>query len=98
VDYKKTFSAEEAKSIGEELGVTWDKYDVDQFRVGLCVELEHGTVNDVSNVTNDHPLSTGKIALAHLREFPDYYTRLAKMEEEAAKYWDSYHHDEEANL
>lgn len=88
--HKKAFSLEEAKSIGEELGVTWDRFDVDQFRVGLCVELEHGTVNNVSNVTNDHPIPTGKIALAHLREFPDYYTRLSKMEAEAKAYWDSH--------
>lgn len=79
---KKSFTAEEAKMIGEQLGIDWSKFDVEQFRMGMDVELEHGTENPVTNVTNDDPLMTGKIALAHLNELPDYYTRLAKMEEE----------------
>ena len=80
---KKTFTAEEAKKIGEQIGIDWSKFDVEQFRMGMDVELEHGLVDPVTNVTNDDPLTTGKIALAHLNEFPDYYTRLAKMEAEA---------------
>jgi len=80
---KKNFSADVAKSIGEQLGVIWDKFDVEQFRMGMDVELEHGTENSITNVTNDDQLMTGKIALAHLNEFPDYYTRLYKMEVEA---------------
>jgi len=79
---KKTFSTAEAKKIGEQLGIKWDEYDVEQFRMGMDVELEHGTVDMHTNVTNDDPLKTGKIALAHLNEIPDYYTRLAEMEEE----------------
>jgi hypothetical protein len=79
---KKSFTAEEAKAIGEKLRIDWSKFDIEQFRMGMDVELEHGTVDSNTNVTNDDPLSTGKIALAHLNEFPDYYTRLAKMEEE----------------
>ncbi|PIU37497.1 hypothetical protein CO005_03645 [Candidatus Roizmanbacteria bacterium CG_4_8_14_3_um_filter_34_9] len=79
---KKTFTAEEAKKIGEQIGIDWSKFDVEQFRMGMNVELEHGLVDPVTNVTNDDPLTTGKIALAHLNEFPDYYTRLAKMEAE----------------
>ena len=79
---EKTFTAEEAKMIGEQLGIDWSKFDVEQFRMGMDVELEHGAENPVTNVTNDDPLMTGKIALAHLNELPDYYTRLAKMEEE----------------
>jgi hypothetical protein len=86
---KKFFTQVQAKTIGEQLGIRWNKYDVEQFRVGLGVELEHGTVNQSSNVTDDDPLMTGKIALAHLTEFPDYYTRLAKMEAEAKSFWDS---------
>ncbi len=77
-----TFSSEEAKKIGESLGIDWSKFNVEQFRMGMDVELEHGSVNPVTNVTNDDPLTTGKIALAHLNELPDYYTRLAKMEQE----------------
>jgi hypothetical protein len=83
---KKHFSTEEAKRIGEMLGLDWSKFDVEQFRMGMDVELEHGRVNPHTNVTNDDPMITGKIALAHLNEFPDYYTRLDKMEEEAKKF------------
>ncbi|MCJ7769919.1 MAG: hypothetical protein MUO92_05580, partial [Dehalococcoidales bacterium] len=74
---------EEAKKIGEELGIDWGEYNVEQYRMGLYVELEHGLVDPDTNVTNDDPIMTGKIALAHLNEFPDYYTRLDIMEEEA---------------
>ena len=80
---KKHFTASEAKQIGEKLGIDWGKFDVEQYRMGLDVELEHGLVDPATNVTNDDPIMTGKIALAHLNEFPDYYTRLDKMEKEA---------------
>ena len=80
---KKHFTPEEAKRIGESLGVDWSNYTVEQFRMGLDVELEHGLVDSHTNVTNDDPIMTGKIALAHLNEFPDYYTRLDRMEREA---------------
>jgi hypothetical protein len=85
---KENFTAEEAKKIGEELGIDWSKYDVEQFRMGMDVELEHGLRDAHTNVTDDDPLMTGKIALAHLNEYPDYYTRLAKMEKEAEAYWE----------
>lgn len=84
---KKHFTAQEAKKIGEQLGINWSKFDVEQFRAGMDVELEHGSVDPNTNVSNDDPLITGKIALAHLNEFPDYYDRLLKMEEEAEEYW-----------
>lgn len=80
---KKHFTAAEAKKIGEALGIDWSKFDVEQYRRGLDVELEHGKVDPQTNVTHDDPIMTGKIALAHLNEFPDYYTRLEKMEKEA---------------
>ena len=80
---------EEAKIIGVKLGIKWNKFDVDQFRRGLNVELEHGKIHTVTNVSNDEPLITGKIALAHLNEFQDYYDRLEKMEKEAKKFWSS---------
>jgi hypothetical protein len=85
---KKAFTAEEAKAVGEQLGIKWDKFDVDQFRRGMDVELEHGTIDPSTNVTDDDPIMTGKIALAHLNEFPDYYDRLEEMEEEAEKFWE----------
>jgi len=84
---KKVFTATQAKKIGEQLGIKWDKFDVEQFRMGMDVELEHGKRDAHTNVTDDDPLTTGKISLAHLNEFPDYYTRLEKMEEEADQYW-----------
>jgi hypothetical protein len=86
---KKIFTQNQAKTIGEQLGIRWDNFDVAQFRAGLGVELEHGAVNQTTDVTNNDPLMTGKIALAHLTEFPDYYTRLAKMEAEAKSFWNS---------
>ena len=85
---KQHFTEQEAKEIGEKIGIKWDKFDVEQFRRGMDVELEHGTVDPNTNVSNDDPLTTGKIALAHLNEFPDYYTRLDKMVEEAEEYWE----------
>jgi len=86
---KKVFTSEQAKEIGDKLGIDWKKWDVEQFRRGMDVELEHGTEDPKTNVTNDDPLLTGKIALAHLNEFPDYYTRLDEMEEEAEEYWEN---------
>jgi hypothetical protein len=82
---KKQFSVAEAKQIGETLGIQWDKFDVEQFRLGLNVELEHGRRDPATDVTHDDPTVTGKIALAHLNEFSDYYTRLAVMENEAER-------------
>ena len=76
------FSNEEARKIGDELGIDWAKIDFDQFRMGLEVELEHGKANPKTNVTNNDPILTGKIAWAHLNELPDYYTRLKKIEQE----------------
>jgi len=89
MEKKKRFTAKEAKEIGEKLGIKWDKFDVEQFRMGLDVELEHGTRDPKTNVTNDNALMTGKIALAHLNEFPDYYMRLEKMEKEAEDFWEN---------
>ncbi len=82
----KHFTEEEAKETGEKLGVDWSQFDVEQFRMGMDVEMEHGTIDPNTNVTDDDSLMTGKIALAHLNEFPDYYTRLYKMEEEAEEF------------
>ncbi|HTP11342.1 MAG TPA: DUF5661 family protein [Anaerolineae bacterium] len=75
----KRFTTAEARRIGTALGVDWTQFDVEQFRVGLEVELEHGTQNPATDVTHDDPLRTGKIVLAHLNQFPDYYTRLTAL-------------------
>ena len=87
----KRFTTEQARSVGEQIGIDWDStpFDVEQFRMGMDVELEHGLADLATNVTDDDPLFTGKIALAHLNEFADYYTRLEKMEEEAKRDWAS---------
>jgi hypothetical protein len=86
---ERTFSADDAHRVGTEIGIDWDSapFDVEQFRMGMDVELEHGLHDPVTNVTNSDPVVTGKIALAHLNEFPDYYTRLEKMETQAEAEW-----------
>ena len=84
---REGFTAEDARRVGEEIGIEWasSPFDVEQFRMGMDVELEHGLHDLLTNVTGDEPTVTGKIALAHLKEFPDYYTRLARMEAEARR-------------
>jgi hypothetical protein len=81
----KSYTNEQAAAVADEIGLNLAEapFDIDQFRRGMEVELEHGASDPVTNVTNDDPLVTGKIAWAHLREFPDYYDRLAEMEAEA---------------
>jgi len=81
----KQISSDEARRIGDSLGIDWSHVALEQFRRGLLVELEHGTKDPETNVTNDDMILTGKIALAHLKEFPDYYTRLAALEADADK-------------
>lgn len=84
---KRSVGSDEARRIGTLLGIDWQKVDLDQFRRGLEVELEHGARDPETNVTDDDLNLTGKIAWAHLNEFPDYYTRLDKLEAEADAYW-----------
>ena len=84
---KRQMSTDEAKQIGDLLGIDWSKVDLEQFRMGLLVEFEHGARDPETNVTNDDLKTTGKIAWAHLKEFPDYYTRLDKLEAEADAFW-----------
>jgi hypothetical protein len=80
-------TTDEARRVGDAIGVDWTRFDLEQFRFGMDVELEHGSHDPQTNVTNDDPIMTGKIALAHMKEFPDYYTRLEQMESEAERYW-----------
>jgi len=84
---KREFTESDAKRIGNNIGVEWGKVSIEEFRAGLAVELEHGAHDPETNVTNDDELMTGKIALAHLKEYPDYYTRLAQLEKEAETFW-----------
>jgi len=83
----KKFSASDARKIGDDLGINWDEVNINEFTIGLNVELEHGDRYPETNVTNNDTALTGKIAWAHLKEFPDYYSRLEKMEKEAESYW-----------
>ena len=86
---KASFSKEEAAAIALLLGIDFkkSKFDLDEFWMGVNTELEHGKISSQTNVTGDDPIMTGKIALAHLNEFPDYYKRLKVLEKEAKAYW-----------
>lgn len=86
---KQSFTRDEALTVAIDLGMDFEalKYDLEQFRMGMDVELEHGLVSPKTNVSGDDSIITGKIALAHLNEFPDYYTRLSVLEREAADHW-----------
>lgn len=76
---------DEARRIGDEIGVDWERFDLELFRAGIDVEFEHGSHDPQTDVTHDDPIVTGKIALAHMKEYPDYYERLARMEAEAER-------------
>jgi hypothetical protein len=84
---RTSFTTDEARRFGSEIGIDWVSapFDVEQFRMGMDVELEHGLHDPATDVTRNDPVVTAKIALAHLKEFPDYYTRLAQMEMEAER-------------
>lgn len=81
---KKEFTVDEAQTIGESIGIDFTKINLEEFRIGLAVELEHGSGGPETNVTNSDETMTAKIAWAHLKEISDYYTRLLKMEQEAS--------------
>jgi len=76
-------SIEVARRAGDAIGVDWSRFDLEQFRTGMDVELEHGSHDPQTDVTGDDPILTGKIVLAHMKEFTDYYVRLERMEREA---------------
>ena len=86
---KRKVSADEVKLIGATLGINWANVDLDQFRRGPEVEFEHGARDPETNVTNDDALLTGKITWAHLKEFPEYYMWLQRLDAEADAYWAS---------
>jgi hypothetical protein len=85
----KKLNSKDAKEIGDELGINWNVVDLNEFIKGVNIEFEHGTKYPETNVTNNDKKLTGKIAWAHLKEFPDYYTRLEKLEMKAEEYWKS---------
>src|SRR6516165_6996465 len=83
----KRTTSEEARRVGDEIGVDWNRFDLEQFRQGMDVEYEHGSHDPQTDVTHDDPILTGKIALAHMKEVADYYERLERMESEAEREW-----------
>ena len=83
----KKLDEKDARKIGKEIGIDWIQVNLAEFINGLNIELEHGTRYPETNVTNNDLILTGKIAWAHLKEFPDYYSRLEKLEKEAEEYW-----------
>jgi hypothetical protein len=84
---KRKFSTDEARRIGDTIGADWAQIPLEQFRQGLAVELEHGSHDPQTDVTSDDEILTGKIALAHLKEYPDYYDRLEQLEKAAQEFW-----------
>jgi hypothetical protein len=86
----KEFSIDETRDVAKTLNINFESaaFDLEEFQNGLNVELEHGTIDSETNITNDDPILTGKIVLAHLNEIPDYYFRLSEMEAEAEKFWE----------
>jgi hypothetical protein len=85
---KGRITSDEARRVGDAIGVDWSRFDLEQFHAGMEVELEHGSHDPQTDVTGDDPIITGKIALAHMKEFPDYYERLERMEREAERDWE----------
>lgn len=69
------YSKQDFLKAAQDLKITFDKFSVEDLMTGVNIELEHGSVNPLTNVTNDDLLLTMKIALAHLNEFPDYYNK-----------------------
>ncbi len=67
------FKLKDAYYAASVLNVKFDKYTPEEFLDGINIELEHGTINYKTNVTNNNLITTAKIALAHLNEFPNYY-------------------------
>ncbi len=80
---RQGFTIEEAEKAATDMGLDLERaaYGAEQLRMGMDVELEHGKRHAETNITNDHPVKTAQIAWAHLMELPDYYDRLARMEQ-----------------
>ena len=87
VSENRRTSIDEAQRVGDAIGVDWSRFSLESFRAGMDVEFEHGSHDPQTDVTGNDPILTGKIVLAHLKEFPDYYERLERMEAEAERDW-----------
>jgi hypothetical protein len=84
---KKGISLADVRKVGAKLNVDFTKLDVKVLQYGMNIELEHGYIDQRTNVTNNNLNMTAKIALAHIIEFPDYYDRLKKLEKDADRFW-----------
>jgi hypothetical protein len=80
-------TTEEGRQVGDAIGADWTRFDLEQFRAGMDIEFEHGSHDPQTDVTGDDPIATAKIALAHMKEFPDYHERLERMERQAEHEW-----------
>lgn len=69
------FNMSDALYASEVLGVSFNNYTLEEFLIGINIEIEHGLINPHTNVTNDNLIATAKIALAHLNEYPNYYNK-----------------------
>jgi len=83
---RKQISLDEAKRIGDSLYIDWNQVDLKQFRQGLMGNHKQGAMDPETELIYDGVLSTGKVVLAHMQEFPDYFTRLAKLKAEIDEY------------
>jgi hypothetical protein len=85
---KKHIGKKLAQDLAKQFHIDLHIIPLDVFQYGLNVELEHGSkFGTLSNITNDDLLTTTRIVIAHLLEYPDYYQRLKKMETMADQYW-----------
>ena len=84
---EKKFTSEQAQEVADKIGINFNEadFELEDFRMGMDEEMEHGTHDPQTDVTGDDPVLTGKITLAHLKEFGDYYQRLEEMEHQAKK-------------
>jgi hypothetical protein len=83
---RKQISSNEAKRIGDSLYIDWDQVDLEQFRQGLMGNHKQGVMDPETGLTYDNVLLSGKVVLAHMQEFPDYFTRLAKLKAEVDRH------------
>jgi hypothetical protein len=83
---RKKISIDEAKRVGESLHIDWEQVDLEEFRQGLMGNHKQDAVDPETGLTYDGVLLTGKVVLTHMEEFPDYFSRLAKLKEEVDEY------------
>jgi uncharacterized protein DUF5661 len=83
---RKQISTADARRVGESLHIDWEQVNLEEFRQGLMGNHKPGAIDPETGLAYESVLLTGKIVLAHIEEFPDYFTRLAKLKEEVDEY------------